>query len=68
MRFQIADLHGERRLGDCARLRRAAEMAEAGQCVEIVKLPQGVHVDQINLSDKVFILIGTYDWNGSIST
>ena len=47
--LQLADLHGERRLGDGAVLSRPAEMAVAGERSEIAKLPQSDHGDKIIL-------------------
>ena len=46
--FQIANLHRQRRLGDGAGLRRAAEMAVFGQRREITKLSKRDHCHQIN--------------------
>src|SRR6185312_6683020 len=44
--LELADLHGERRLGDRALLRRLAEMPITGERGEITQLTQGDHSDQ----------------------
>jgi hypothetical protein len=41
--FEIANLHGERRLADRTGFRRTAEMPMPGESVEISKLSQGDH-------------------------
>ena len=48
--LEIADLHGQRRLGHRAGLGGAAEMPVLGQRIEITELPQRDHVDKIILS------------------
>ena len=42
--LHLADLHGEGRLGDSAFLRRTAEMAVAGEGIEVAELTGGEHM------------------------
>jgi hypothetical protein len=43
--FELADLHGERRLTDSTLFCRPTEVAMSGQCIEVPKLPKGKHID-----------------------
>ena len=48
--LEIANLHGQGRLGDRAGFRCPSEMPVLGQGIEIAKLPQRDHIDKIILS------------------
>jgi hypothetical protein len=56
--LQVADLHGQRGLGDGAGLGGAAEMAVFGERGEITKLSKRDHVP----SDKLIESSRQFDW------
>ena len=59
-RFQITQLHGQRRLGNPGQRRGAAEMTGLGQGTEIAELFEREHADKCALSPQLVNMIGFY--------